>query len=103
MTMPAKTLHTNWTFETHPDLISGIVSDIAKIIQEELDREVIDQVQVAAAINRGWICVRHNPKYHITPEWCKTYIKGNYYQSVNYKFYFAEQTDAVYFSLKWSE
>lgn len=101
MTKFTKTLHANWTIHTYPD-IDALSDEINKIIQAEIDREILEQVKIIELIKQGWICVSYNSKHHITPEWCKTYIKGDYYQSLNHKFYFKEELDSVYFTLKWS-
>lgn len=97
----SRTLRASWTVEKAADLTSEINDSLAKILQEELDREVLREAQKAALISQGWTEVLPNPRASISFEWCDNFIKDQY-RTIGKHWYFKDDRDATFFSLKWS-
>jgi tRNA A37 N6-isopentenylltransferase MiaA len=97
----SRTLKATWTVEKADDLYTEINDNLAKILQEELDREVLREVEKATLKSQGWTEVIQHTKAKISDEWCRQFIKDEYRIYSNC-WYFKDERDATFFSLKWS-
>lgn len=97
----SRTLKATWTTEVVPDLTDATdYSEIAKILQEEIDKEVIRAAAVELVKSQGWTAVTVKKTTSVDKEWCSLYIKNEYRRVDNY-WYFKDQKDAHFFLLKW--
>jgi hypothetical protein len=97
----SRTLKATWTTKMAADLTSEINDNLAKILQEELDREVLREAEKATLKSQGWTEVIQNTKAEISDDWCSRFIKDEYRVYGNC-WYFKDERDATFFSLKWS-
>lgn len=97
----SRTLKATWTVEAVADLNSEINDNLAKILQEELDREVLREVEKTTLKSQGWTEVTQHTKAKISDDWCRQFIK-NEYRIYGNCWYFKDERDATFFSLKWS-
>jgi len=73
---------------------------MAKELQAEIDKEVLDKIYKQILVNEGWHCVFVPNWRQIDSEWTSKYIKGGY-QCFGHYWYFEKLEDATYFTLKW--
>lgn len=95
----SRTLKANWTTEKLQDLASEIYDELAKILQEELDREILNETLKQQLRLKGWTEV--TPHTDVDTEWCNAYIKKPY-NKFGQHWYFSDERDATLFTLKWS-
>ena len=80
-------------------LSDEVYDDFAKIIQEEIDREIILTVKAEGLVKQGWIIIPFTVK--ISLDWFKENIHDEYAMILG-KMYFKSHEDAVLYSLTWS-
>lgn len=97
----SRTLKASWTAETVADLNSEINDKLAKMLQEEIDREVLRELEKTKLKAQGWTEVLPHPRASVSFEWCDTFIKDQY-RTIDKYWYFKDDRDATFFSLKWS-
>jgi hypothetical protein len=76
-----------------------ISDELAKILQEEIDREIILELKAQQLVNEGWIMIPFTVK--ISLDWFKENIQDEYAMILG-KMYFKSHEDAVLYSLTWS-
>lgn len=86
----------NWTIEETQE----IDNELAKILQEEIDKEFLRQIQAEQLVNEGWTKIPFIVKTSI--EWFKENIQDEY-EMINGAMYFKSHDDAVLYSLTWSK
>jgi hypothetical protein len=96
----ARQLSGIYTVEESQDTQHHISDELAKILQEEIDREIILELQAQQLVNEGWIMIPFTVKISI--DWFKENIQDEYAMILG-KMYFKNHNDAVLYSLTWSE
>lgn len=89
----SRTLKATWTMETADEAFTAVENEIRKILQAEIDREVLETL--------GWITVSVVNWEKVSNEWCKRYIKGKY-KCFGVHWMFENERDATFFTLKWN-
>lgn len=96
----SRTLKATWTFENVQDASAqhgiDLDAELSKILAEEIRREQIKEMCERLL----WTKVVVNNWQRIDKEWCKKYIKHKY-QALDSQWYFEDERDAAFFSLKW--
>jgi len=100
----SRRLSANYTMEEIQPLLSSFLTDesyneFAKIIQEEIDREIILTVKAEGLVKQGWIMIPFTVKISI--DWFKENMHDEYAMILG-KMYFKSHEDAVLYSLTWS-
>ena len=95
----ARQLSGIYTLEESQDTQHHISDELAKILQEEIDREIILELKAHQLVNEGWITIPFTVK--ISLDWFKENIHDEYAMILG-KMYFKSHEDAVLYSLKWS-
>ena len=80
-------------------LSDEVYDDFAKIIQEEIDREIILTVKADSLVKEGWIIIPFTVKISI--DWFKENMQDEYAMILG-KMYFKSSEDAVLYSLTWA-
>ena len=80
-------------------LSDEVYDDFAKIIQEEIDREIVLTVKAESLVKEGWIMIPFTVKISI--DWFKENMQDEYAMILG-KMYFKNHEDAVLYSLTWS-
>lgn len=97
----SRTLKATWTVEAVQDLKDNhnidLEKEIARVLQEEIDREII----VELCKSQGWTEVKISVKVSVDKDWCKQHIKKQY-KNFNNFWYFEDSRDAEFFVLRWS-
>ena len=96
----ARQLSGIYTVEESQDNQHYISDGLAKILQEEIDREIILELKAQQLVNEGWIMIPFTVKISI--DWFKENIQDEYAMILG-KMYFKNHNDAVLYSLTWSE
>jgi len=96
----ARQLKANYTVEESQDTQHYISDELAKILQEEIDREIILELQAQQLVNEGWVMIPFTVKISI--DWFKENMQDEY-EMVLGKMYFKSSEDAVLYSLTWSD
>lgn len=96
-----RTLKANWTVERLPDLESTMGEEIAKAVQEEIDREILWSLMCSIGWTRFSIS-RFTDNNHAVDigYWLADNCKGEYRRN-GCHFLFKEPKDATMFILKW--
>ena len=74
-------------------------TEFAKIIQEEIDREIVLTIKAEGLVKEGWIMIPFTVKISI--DWFKENMQDEYAMILG-KMYFKSHDDAVLYSLTWS-
>ena len=97
----SRTLKATWTTEvvqnSQYDHSVDIEKEIAKALQQEIDREII----VELCKSQGWVEVKISVKVSVDKDWCAKHIKKQY-KNFNNFWYFEDPRDAEFFILRWS-
>ena len=80
-------------------LSDEVYDDFAKIIQEEIDREIVLTVKAEGLVKQGWFTIPFTVKISI--DWFKENMQDEYAMILG-KMYFKSHEDAVLYSLTWS-
>ena len=80
-------------------LSDEVYDDFAKILQEEIDREIILELKAHQLVNEGWITIPFTVK--ISLDWFKENMQDEYAMILG-KMYFKSHEDAVLYTLTWS-
>lgn len=80
-------------------LSDEVYDDFAKIIQEEIDREIVLTVKADSLVKQGWIMIPFTVKISI--DWFKENMQDEYAMILG-KMYFKSHDDAVLYSLTWA-
>ena len=80
-------------------LSNEVYDDFAKIIQEEIDREIVLTVKADSLVKEGWIQIPFTVKISI--DWFKENMQDEYAMILG-KMYFKNHEDAVLYTLTWS-
>lgn len=95
-------LSANWTVEQAQDLEHHISDDLAKILQEEIDREIIEEITGASLVEQGWTKVPVTIWRNVNMEaWLSENMIDEYKHLSNYA-YFKSSDDATLYILKWT-
>lgn len=93
----SRPLKATWTSEVvQEDPYIDISDEIAKILQQEIDKEIMIEILVS----QGWIRVVIDKTKTVNKEWCETCIKKQY-KSLDNIWFFEDQNDANMFALAW--
>lgn len=92
----SRTLNATYTYEEIQDLTVDMSGELAKILQQEIDNEIMSSLMDS----QGWHKVTVERGDIISQEWCNRSIKGNYHCFGHY-WYFENESDAHFFILKW--
>ena len=100
----SRRLSANYTMEEIQPLLSSLLTDesyddFAKIIQEEIDREIVLTVKAEGLVKQGWIMIPFTVKISI--DWFKENMQDEYAMILG-KMYFKSHDDAVLYSLTWA-
>lgn len=97
----SRALKATWTVEIAQDLKSehniDIEDELAKMLAEEIRREQLKEMCERLL----WTQVTVDNWQQIGNDWCEKYIKHRYQALGNY-WYFEDERDAMFFTLKWS-
>ena len=79
-------------------------SELARILQEEIDREIVESIQIERLKAEGWTEAKNN--FNIGPRTKKRWLEDN--AQGEYKIFvksvlFSRASDATMFVLKWSD
>jgi len=96
----ARQLSGIYTVEESQDTQHHISDELAKILQEEIDREIILELRAQQLVNEGWVMIPFTVKISI--DWFKENMQDEYAMILG-KMYFKNHNDAVLYSLTWSE
>ena len=96
----ARQLSGIYTTEESQDTQHHISDELAKILQEEIDKEIIRELKAQQLVNEGWIMIPFTVKISI--DWFKENMQDEYAMILG-KMYFKSQQDAVLYSLIWAE
>ena len=80
--------------------ISELGDELAKILQEQIDKEILAKIKGQQLVNEGWIKIPFTVRCSI--DWFKENIHDEYCMLVG-AMYFKSQEDAVLYSLTWSD
>ena len=92
-------LSAKYTMELVQEAKTQMSDELAKIIQENIDREIVLTIKAEELVNRGWIMIPFTVKISI--DWFKENIQDEY-EMILGKMYFKSHEDAVLYSLTWS-
>jgi hypothetical protein len=94
----SRKLSATWTSEVPQAtyIASEISEELAKILQQEIDKEIMMDLLVA----QGWTKVTVDKKKTVDKDWCNICIKKKY-QSFGNNWYFEDENDANFFALAW--
>ena len=95
----ARQLSGIYTKEESQDTQHHISDELAKMLQEEIDREIILELKAHQLVNEGWIMIPFTVK--ISLDWFKENMQDEYAMVLG-KMYFKSHEDAVLYSLTWS-
>lgn len=95
----SRTLNANWTVEEVQGPSVDFSATYAKILQEEIDKEIILTIKAEGLVKQGWIMIPFTVK--ISLDWFMENIHDEYAMILG-KMYFKSHEDAVLYSLKWS-
>lgn len=77
-----------------------IEDDIAKILQEEIDKEVLTEIRTQHYLNLGWTLVQNKVAIEDIGGWIKN-IQGDW-RAYHDRWLFEREDDATLFKLTWS-
>jgi hypothetical protein len=95
----SRTLDAKYTREEHQDTSFNFSAEYAKILQEEIDREIILTIKAQQLVNEGWIMIPFTVK--ISLDWFKENMQDEYAMVLG-KMYFKSHEDAVLYTLTWA-
>ena len=99
----SRKLGNGYTVEEIQPLLSTLTdeyyTEFAKIIQEEIDKEIVLTVLADSLVKQGWIMIPFTVKISI--DWFKENMQDEYAIILG-KMYFKSSEDAVLYSLTWS-
>ena len=93
-----RALADTWTMEEQQVIEHEIGEGLAKILQEQIDKEIIMSIKAEELIKQGWFMIPFAVKTSIN--WFKENIKDEYAMILG-KMYFKSQEDAVFYTLTW--
>ncbi len=96
----SRKLYANWTLQESQDLDQDVVSEFAKILQEQIDKEVLMTIKAEEFVKQGWFMIPFTVKNSI--DWFNENIQDEYAMILG-KMYFKSHEDAVLYSLTWSD
>lgn len=75
----------------------------AKALQEEIDKEMIEELKLVTLLQQGWIepTFKYNSRNPDIGAWVHTHTQGEY-KNLNGKWIFKNGADATAFTLKWA-
>ena len=92
-------LSTKYTMEIVQEAKTQMSDELAKIIQENIDREIVLTVKADSLVKEGWIIIPFTVKISI--DWFKENMQDEYAMILG-KMYFKSHDDAVLYSLSWA-
>jgi hypothetical protein len=95
----SRTLNDRYTKEESQKISFNFSAEYVKILQEEIDREIILTVKAEGLVKQGWITIPFTVK--ISLDWFKENMQDEYAMILG-KMYFKSHEDAVLYSLTWS-
>lgn len=93
-------LNAKYTVEEAQELEHEIGDELAKILQEEIDKEILAKIKGQQLVMEGWTKIPFTVKCSI--DWFKENIQDEY-SMLGGAMYFKSQGDAVLYSLTWSD
>ena len=95
----SRTLNANWTVDVQGPSVD-FSAEYAKILQEEIDKEILAKIKGQQLVNEGWIKIPFTVKCSI--DWFKENIQDEY-SMLGGAMFFKNSDDAVLYSLTWSD
>ncbi len=85
------------------DTQTTIISAWARALQEEIDKEMIEELKLVTLLQQGWIepTFKYDRKNADIGAWVHTHTQGEY-ANLNGKWIFKNGADATAFTLKWA-
>jgi hemerythrin-like domain-containing protein len=96
----SRILNAKYTMENPQETLVDCSAEYANILQEMIDREIINEVKAQQLVNEGWTKVPFIVK--ITIDWFKENMQDEYLR-LGDAMYFKSSEDAVLYSLTWSD
>lgn len=97
-------LNANWTVEQSQDIEHQISDELAKIMQEEIDREIIEEITSVGLVEQGWTKVPNYVRL-LTIDEMQNWLAENTtdeYKLLKYSVCFKNYEDATLYILKWA-
>jgi len=94
----ARQLNANYIVEESQDTQHYISDELAKILQEEIDKEFVQELKAQQLVDEGWIKIPFLVKTSL--DWFKENIQDEYHM-LGDAMYFKNSEDAVLYSLTW--
>lgn len=82
------------------DVRKEITDELAKILQEEIDKEIVTKVSIKMFQDRGWHTVTCDTPIEDIGSWMQN-VKGNW-RAFYHIYLFEEEKDATLFRLTWT-
>lgn len=95
----SRKLSASYTMELVQEAKTQMSDELARIIQENIDREIVLTVKADSLVKEGWIMIPFTVKISI--DWFKENMHDEYAMILG-KMYFKSHDDAVLYSLTWS-
>ena len=100
-------LQGRWTVsldQCDPEVGENVEKEMAKVLQEEIDWEVMIEVMIEIGwtkVNIDWPNQMSAVDAHKVKEWCRANLQGHY-KGRNKIWLFEQEKDAILFVLRWS-
>ena len=95
----SRTLNAKYIREEPQETLVDFSAEYAKILQEEIDKEIIQELKAQQLVNEGWVMIPFTVKISI--DWFKENMQDEYAMILG-KMYFKSHDDAVLYTLTWS-
>jgi hypothetical protein len=96
----SRTLKAKYTVEELQDTSTDFSAEYAKILQEMIDREILNEIKAQQLVKEGWTKIPFIVK--ITIDWFVENMQDEYLR-LGDAMYFKSSDDAVLYSLTWSD
>lgn len=103
-TVNAKTrkLNATWTVEKSQDLEHHISDELARILQEEIEKEIVEEITGNTLVEQGWTKVPITVWQNVDMDrWLEENMTNEYKHLKKYA-YFKSSADATLYILKWA-
>lgn len=93
-------IKTKWNLDGHADTITMA---FARALQEEIDKEIIEELMLVTHLNEGWVepKFKYDNKNADIGAWVHQHAQGEY-KNLNGKWIFKNGADATAFTLRWA-
>ena len=91
-------LNAKYTVEESQDIEHQLSEELAKMLQEMIDREILEEIKAAQLVKEGWTKVPFLVKMWL--DWFDDNMQDDYLR-IGDSMYFKNYDDAVLYSLTW--